>query len=238
MKRLSKPFALVLCFAALTTLTSCLNSDDNNSSTALSESEQATLQLKMSGSYTGAIKFYKAKTTGSTSLNDNYQTISPATWRVSAPALKADSTITVNTEGMASAMTKAFTSTESNDNMKSLVEALASPVEETTTVKYCVPSSSSVTENNIYISANMYITAKVNYGGADRYVYFLLAPQNSYSTSGVWASGKMTIEFVLYGVYTSDSQLNPITNFKKLTPVSSSLLSMVGIIMTTETTSK
>lgn len=235
MRNSIKLFAVMFCCAAAMALTSCLNSDSGES-TYIDTEYQTTLQASMAGPYTGQMLFYKPSADNSTSLNNNYATIKPASWYAQYPIAGNDSTITVSADGIAGALATAFKNSDTEGKYSELVTALSSPVQTTPVIKYCIPSTSAITSSGMYLNAVLYISVKVNYGGADHYVYFRFTAQNGYY-AGQWTTAKkMQLSLVLYDVHVTDTAADPIYGLTDGTKVSSSYLRNIGVILTTETT--
>jgi len=234
MKNLLRLFIVMFCGAAAMTLTSCLNSDDDSSS-YIDETYQTQLQAKMSGYYTGRLLFYKSKTDGSSSLDDNYKTISPVTWNVHTPALKADSTITVNATDIASGLSSAIKSDETYTKYTDLVNAMNTSASSTTSILYAVPYTNAVTTTAIYFNANMYVKVMVNYGDSYNYVYYVFSSQSGYYAGSWTSSTSMSMSFVLYNVYLT-TENKEFTELKSSDAVDSSYLRNMGVILTTSTT--
>jgi len=236
MKNLFRLFILMLCCASAMSLTSCLNSDDNDSS-YLDEASQLLYQQRMAGYYTGQILFYKQKTESSSSLDDNYKTISPTSWRVNSSVLRPDSTMTVSGTGIAEALASAFglTNSSTKETYQKVVNALTNPLSTTATIRYAIPSAGAVSTSAINFSANMYVKAVVNYDNADHYIYFILTQLTGYY-AGQWTSStSMAMTFLLYNVWIADTDTG-FSNLQQTNAVASNELRTIGMIITTQTT--
>lgn len=232
MKHLSKLFALLFCCTAAMALTSCLSND--NTDTSLDVATQAKYQGSIAGPYNGYMYFYKSKNENSNQLDSLYKQVNGAAWTAS---YSADSTMTVsNADEIATGMVKAFKSATIKAGSSSAevdTAKLLTPKAVTAKIMYAIPSSSAVSSTGLNFSANLYVTATVNDGEKDFYVYFLMTGPSGYYT-GQWTTArKMSMTYVLYGVFITDTR----KEFVQLTnsdAVSNDNLKNIGLIISTE----
>lgn len=204
MKNLFKLFIGMFCCVAALSLTSCLNSDDDSS--AIDAATQKSYMSVMSGYYSGKLRFYKPKT-GTVNSIERYDSLSNATC-----VLSSDSTFTLrsnDTQGryFINCLDSAIVNTGTYTKYAALSEALRNCTSEGTFyASYCIPSTSYLRSETVwYFVSSMMVEKKLNYDGADHYVYFMFGTPTGYSA--VWnKSGSVSLFMLLTGIYISDTQ--------------------------------
>lgn len=216
MKNLFKLFTVLLCGIASVTLTSCLNSD--NEDTSIDVTTQKTYQSAMSGSYSGKIRFWKPSDKASQLVR--YDSLDAMCY------VKADSTIQLSAYGgskkIINCLDSAIIADGSNAKYKDLFEALrnANTEAEKISMYYYIPNTNCVQSNSLSFITTLMIEKKLTYGDATHYVYFYFEPY-SY---GYWASSSsrsLSAAMYLRYVYEADSQ-KTISQLASMTPLSSS----------------
>jgi len=223
MKNLFKLFIVLFCCAAAMSLTSCLNSENDS----LDSETAKQYMTNMSGPYYGKMRFYKYNEGNATSATTvQYDSIMSLSW-----TMGADSIIKSSYGSIINCLDSAIIVKEDDTKYKSLAEALRDYAGTATlTGAYWIPSQSAISSSGINFNAQMSVSAKLNYDGADHYVYFIFTQQTGYY-AGIWTTTRqLQIQQVLYCVYISDKA---VTNFNGLEPLSSSYVRPIGILLST-----
>lgn len=229
MKNVFKLLTIALCCAAVSSLTACLNSDDDDRS--IDAATQKQYQTYMSGSYSGKMRFYKASTTNSQSLV-KYDSLDASCY------VQADSTMQLraydanrNNKRIINCLDSAIVVSSSNSTYQPLFEALRDADAEANKVSmyYNIPTKAYVQTNSISFINTMLIEKKLTYGDKEHYVYFWFEPY----TYGTWTSSpSRTLQTVLYlrNIYEADTQ-KTINQLGSATPLSSSYFRQIFIAL-------
>lgn len=229
MKNLFKLFILMLCCASAVSLTSCLNSDDGD--TSIDAATQKQYQSAMSGSYSGKMRFFKVSEINSQSLV-RYDSLyaqcyvkSDSTMQLTAYSTDGDNKRIIN------CLDSAIVVSSNNTTYKDLFEAIrdADSEADEVSVYYYIPNTNYVQTSSLCFITTMMIEKKLTYGDKEHYVYFWFEPY-SY---GIWTSStSRSLQTALYlkYIYEADTQ-KTISQLGSMSPLSSSYFRTIYIAL-------
>lgn len=229
MKNVFKLLIITLCCAAISSLTACLNSDDDDNS--IDTATQKQYQTYMSGSYSGKMYFYK--TTGTNAQSPvKYDSLSATCY------VQADSTMQLraydsngSNKKIINCLDSAIVVSSSNSTCQPLFEALRDADAEANKVSmyYNIPTKAYVQTNSISFINTMLIEKKLTYSDKEHYVYFWFEPY----TYGTWTSSpSRTLQTVMYlrNIYVADTRKD-INQLGSVTPLSSSYFRQIFVAL-------
>lgn len=197
MKKLKNMFLLFMgIFMAATSLTSCLNNDDDFQ--GIDPQTYQQYMTYMSGTYTGKTRFFYGEQKGSGLVAVKYDSIQNNSWIVSTDSIVRQTNFPINKLDSAISVPATDNSTSAND-MRSLRSAISQLGPVNLKAMYYIPRANFVTDTQIHFYVNPYVyETKLTYGSKEHTIYFVFT-SNYYG--GEWDKGSRKFEYSMYLEY-------------------------------------
>lgn len=194
MKKLKNLLLLFMgIFMAATSLTSCLNNDDDFQ--GIDSETYKKYMTYMAGTYTGKTRFFYGEQKGNGFVPVKYDSIQNNSWIVSTDSIVRQTNFPINKLDSAITVPATDNSTSAND-MRSLRSAISQLGPVNLRAMYYIPRASFVTDTQIHFYVNPYVyETKLKYSGQEHKIYFVFS-SNYYG--GEWDNSSRNFEYSMY----------------------------------------